>query len=118
MIIWFLKAIKTLNPIATELFIRGGKLNIYLVFITQSYFVVPKDIRLNSTYYFVMKIQNKLELQQTAFNNSSDIDYNLILLDYDLFLFSDWYYSCIRYSSMFYRESFKENIKINHDNWW
>ena len=50
---------KELNSIATELFIRGEKLNISLLFITQSYFVVPKNIRLNSTYYFVMKIPNK-----------------------------------------------------------
>ena len=45
---------KKFNPIVTELFIRGRKLNISLVFITQSYFGVPKSIRLNSTHYFVM----------------------------------------------------------------
>ena len=67
--------IKKLNPIVTELFIRGRKLNISLVFITQSYFAVPKNIRLNSTHYFVMKIPNKRELQQIAFNHSSDIDF-------------------------------------------
>ena len=50
---------KTINPIVTELFVRGRKLNISLVFITQSYFAVPKNIRLNSTYYFSMKIPNK-----------------------------------------------------------
>ena len=55
---------KKLNPIVTELFIRRRKLNISLVFITQSYFVVPKNIRLNSAHYFVMKIPNKRELQQ------------------------------------------------------
>ena len=67
--------IKKRSPIATELFIRGRKLNISLVFITQSYFAVPKNIRLNSTHYFVMKIPNKRELQQIAFNHSSDIDF-------------------------------------------
>ena len=66
---------KKLNPIVTELFIRGRKLNISLVFITQSYFAVPKNIRLNSTNYFIMKIPNKQELQQIAFNHSSDIDF-------------------------------------------
>ena len=66
---------KKLNPIVTELFIRGRKLNISLVFITQSYFAVPKNIRLNSTHYFVMKIPNKRELQQIAFSHSSDIDF-------------------------------------------
>ena len=50
---------KRLNPVVTELFIRGGKLNISLVFITQSYFVVPKNIRVTSTHYFIMKIPNK-----------------------------------------------------------
>ena len=57
-----------LNPILTELFIRGRKLNISLLFITQSYFAVPKNIRLNSTHYLVFKIPNKRELQQIAFN--------------------------------------------------
>ena len=66
---------KKLNPVVTELFIRERKLNISLVFITQSYFVVPKNIRLNSTHYFIMKILNKLELQQIAFNHSSDINF-------------------------------------------
>ena len=65
---------KKLNPILTELFIRGKKLNISLVFITQSYFAVPKNIRLNSKHYFITKIPNKLQLQKTASNNSSDID--------------------------------------------
>ena len=50
------------NPIIAPLFIRGRKLNISLVFITQSYFTVSKIIRLNSTHYFIMKIQNKQEL--------------------------------------------------------
>ena len=58
---------KKLNPIVTELFIRGKKI-ISLVFITQSYFAVLKNIRLNSTDYFIMKILNKQELQKTAFN--------------------------------------------------
>ena len=65
---------KKLNPIVTELFIRGRKLNISLAFITQSYFAVPKDIRLHSTHYFIMKIPNEQELQEIAFTNSSDIE--------------------------------------------
>ena len=51
------------NPIVTELFIRGRQLDISVVFITQSYFKVPKDVRLNSTHFFIMKIANKRELQ-------------------------------------------------------
>ena len=50
---------KKLNPIVTGLFVRERKLNISLAFITQSYFAVPKNIRLNSTHYLVMKIPNK-----------------------------------------------------------
>ena len=66
---------KRLNPVVTELFIRGRKLNISIVFITQSYFKVPKDVRLNSTHFFIMKIPNKTEHQQIALNHSSDIDF-------------------------------------------
>ena len=66
---------KKLNPIVTNLFIRGRKLNISIFFITQSYFEVQKDVRLNSTHFFIMKIPNKRELQQIALNYSSDIDF-------------------------------------------
>ena len=55
------------------MFIRGRKLNISLVFITQSYFKVPKDVRLNSAHFFIMKTSNKRELQQPALNHSPDI---------------------------------------------
>ena len=64
-----------LNPVVTELFIRGRKLSISLVFLTQSYFKVPKDFRLNSTHFFIMKIPNKRELQQTTLNHLSDSDF-------------------------------------------
>ena len=89
---------KKLNPIVTELFIRGRKLNISLVFITQSYFAVPKNIRLNSTHYSVMKSPNKRELQQIANNHSSDIDFQDIMNLYCKTIFFDgyWYYSCFR----------------------
>ena len=66
---------KKLNPVVTELFIRGRKLNISIVFIAQSYFRVSKDVRLNSIHFFIMKILNKRELQQIALNHSSDIDF-------------------------------------------
>ena len=55
---------KKLNSVVTDFFIRGRKLNISLVFIIQSYFKFPKDVRLNSTHFFIMKIPNKRELQQ------------------------------------------------------
>ena len=53
---------KKLNSIVTELFIRGRKLNISLVFNTQSCFKVPKDVRLNNSHFFIAKIPNKREL--------------------------------------------------------
>ena len=64
---------KKLDSIVTELFIRGRKPNIYLVFITQSYFNVPKHVRLNTSHFFIAKIPNKRELQQIAINHSSYI---------------------------------------------
>ena len=63
------------NVIVIELFIRGRQVNISLAFMRQYYFAVPKSIRLNLTHYFVMNIPNKKELQQIAFNHSSDIDF-------------------------------------------
>ena len=64
-----------LNPVVTKLFIRGRKLNISIFFITQSYFKVPKDVRLNSTHFFIMKTPDKRELQQIVLNHSSDINF-------------------------------------------
>ena len=57
------------------MFIRCRKLNISLAFVTQSNFTVPKDARLNSTHYLIMKINNRKELQNIAINHSEDIDY-------------------------------------------
>ena len=64
---------KKLDSIVTELFIRSRNLNISHVFITQSYFKVPKDVRLNTTHFFIAKIPNRGELRGTVTNNSSDI---------------------------------------------
>ena len=66
---------KKFQAINNELFIRCRKINISLVFITQSYFSVPKDVRLNSTHYFIMKINNNRELQNIAIDHLADIDY-------------------------------------------
>ena len=70
-----IKSNKTLNRIVTELFLRRRKLNISFVFISKSYFKVPKTKRLNATHSFITKILNKRELQQIASNHSSDIDF-------------------------------------------
>ena len=116
---------KNLNPIVTELFIRGRKLNISLVLMTQTYFAVPKNIRLNSTNYFVMKIPNKRELRQIAFNHSSDIDfqdfmnlhkkctakpYSFLVIDTPLA--SD---NSLRLRKNLLERIFIKNIKVNHD---
>ena len=66
---------KKFRAIIKELFIKCRKLNISLVFITQSYFRIPKDVRLNLTHYLIMKINNRKELQNIAINHSADIDY-------------------------------------------
>ena len=71
-----------LNPVVTKLFIKGRKLNISIVFITQSYFKASKYVRLNSTHFFIMKIPNKRELQQIALNHSSDIDFKDLMKIY------------------------------------
>ena len=65
---------KKLNSAVTELFVRGRIWNISHVFITQLYFKVPEDVRLNTSHFFIAKIPNKRELQQIAVNHSSDIN--------------------------------------------
>ena len=67
------------NQVVTELFIRGRKLNISIVFITQSYFKVPKEVRLHTTHFLIMTIPNKAELQRIAINHSSDIDFKYFM---------------------------------------
>ena len=73
---------KKFQSIIKELFIRCRKLNISLVFITQSYFSVPKDVRLNSTHYLIMRINNRKDLQNIAINHSADIDYKDLIKIY------------------------------------
>ena len=66
---------KKLQPIVTELFVRGRKPNVSLVFFTQSYLAIPKNPRLNFNDYLIKKFTNKRELQQIAMNHSTDIDF-------------------------------------------
>ena len=66
---------KKFHPVVKELIIRCRKLNISLVFITQSYFSVPKDVKLNSSHYLIMKINNRKELQNITRTHSADVDY-------------------------------------------
>ena len=73
---------KKFQAITKELFIRCRKLNISIVFITQSYFSVPKEVRLNSTHYLIMKIHIRRELQEIAIDHSADIEYKDFLRIY------------------------------------
>ena len=86
-IITDMKSNKTLSPIVAELFLRGKKVSILLVFISRSYFNPPKTIRLNATEYFIMKILNKRELQQIASNHSSEIGFKDFMKLYTKALF-------------------------------
>ena len=73
---------KKFRAIFKELFIRCRKLDISLVFITQPYLRVPKDMTLNSTHYLIMKIHNRRELEQIATDHSADINYKDFLKIY------------------------------------
>ena len=73
---------KKRNPVVTELFIRGRKLNISIVFITQSYFKLTKDGKLDSAQFFIIKIPNKREIQKIALNHSSGIGFKYFIKIY------------------------------------
>ena len=74
---------KKAQQVLKDLFIRCRKLNISLCFLTQSYFSVPKDVRLNCTHYILFKLNNKRELQNVAINHSADIDYKDFIKIYE-----------------------------------
>ena len=108
---------KKLNPIVTKLFIRGRKLNICIVFIIQSYFAVPQNIRLNSTHYFIMKIPNKRKLQQTVFNYLSDSDFKDFMNLYKNCTAKPYSFLVIDATLASDNPShFRKNIKSNNDN--
>ena len=86
---------KNFQAIIKELFIRCRKVNISLVFITQSYFCVSKDVRLNSTHYVIMRINNRKELQNITINHSADIDYNDSMKIYREFTTEPYFYLTI-----------------------
>ena len=99
MLLWLLACLVIKKLIIPETSIRGSKVNIYVVFITQSYLTVPNDIRLNPTLYFIMKIPNKTELQHILYNRSSNIDIKNFMNVYEkctakpFFFFSYWFHS-------------------------
>ena len=70
------------EQVLNDLFIKCRKLNTSLCFLTQSYFIVPKDVRINCTHYIIFKLNNKRELQNIAINHSVDIDYKDFITNY------------------------------------
>ena len=111
-----------LNPVVTGLFIRGKKRIISLVFITKSYFAVPKNVILNCTNYFIMKFFNKQELQQIAFNQLSDFQCNNFMSLYKQFTTKPNSFLVTKAtrasdnSSSFNKKYYRTNIKANYDN--
>ena len=73
---------KKFQAIIKELFITSREIKINLCFLTQSYFITPKDVRLNCTHYVILKVNNKRELQNIVINYSADIDYRDVLKIY------------------------------------
>ena len=73
---------KKAQQVLKDLFIRCRKLNISLCFLTQSYFSVPKDVRLNCTHYILFKLNNKRDLKNIAISHSADIDYKDFMKTY------------------------------------
>ena len=86
---------KKLDSIVTEWFIRGRKLNISFVFITQPYFKVLKAVKLNTTHFFTAKISNRRELLEITTNHSLDISTKDFANIYKKCTIEPWYYSCI-----------------------
>ena len=112
---------KKLNSIVTELFIRGRKLNISLVFITQLYFMVPKDVSLNTSHFFIAKISNKRELQQIAIDHLSDISTKGFANIYKICTNEPYSFSIIdtmlaSNNPLMFRKNLFNTYNKNHDN--
>ena len=106
-----------LKAIVKELFVKCRKLNISIVFITQSYFRTPKDARLNSTHYILMKIGNKKELKSRAEENSGHLDFKDFLKIYNYFTKEP--YSFMRVDTrptarVTFKKNFDEPIDLRH----
>ena len=104
------------QAVTKELFIRCRKLNIALVFITQSYFSVPKDLRLNSTHYLIMKINNRRELQNVSTDHSAGVNYQDLKKSYrectkePFNFFDNRYYVTSKWSFMIQKKIIKRKI--------
>ena len=109
---------KIFKAIIKELFIRCRKLNISIVFITQSYFKTPKDARLNSTHYILMKIGNKKELKSIAEEKSGNVDYKDFLKMYNYCTSEPYCFMTIDArpnATMVFRKNFTETLFYKND---
>ena len=100
---------KKAQQVLKELFIRCRKLNISLCFLTQSFFSVPKDVRLNCTHYIIFKLNNKRKLQNIAINHNSDIDYNDFVKIYKNFTKEPYNFLTIN-TTLPFNDRFKKNF--------
>ena len=102
---------KKFQAIIKDLFFRRRKLNISLVFITKSYFSVPKEARLNSTHYLIMKIHNRRELKQIAIDHSAEIDCKDFLKIYRICTKEPYYFLTIDVynPTMRFRKNFSDS---------
>ena len=108
------------KAIVKELFIRCRKLSISIIFITQSYFRTPKDVRLNSTHYILMKIGNKKELKSIAEENSGHLDFKDFLKIYNYCTNEPYSFMMVDtrpITRVTFKKSFNEPVKgfINND---
>ena len=108
-------AIKNRNLIGTRLFIRARKLNIPLVFITQSYSKIPKDVSLNYTHFSITKIPNEPEVQQITFGNVLDIAFKYFMNLYEkcaakLYSFLVIHTALASDNHLCFRENYSERI--------
>ena len=108
---------KKFKAIVKELFIRCRKLNISIVFITQSYFRTPKDARLNSTHYILMKISNKKELKSMTEENSGHLDFKDLLRIYNYCTNEPYSFMMVDTrptAHVTFKKSFDELIDLRH----
>ena len=105
------------KAIVKELFVKCRKLNISIVFITQSYFRTPKDARLNSTHYILMKIGNKKELKSRAEENSGHLDFKDFLKIYNYFTKEPYSFMLVDTrptARVTFKKNFDEPIDLRH----
>ena len=90
---------RRLNPIVTEFSITGRQLNISIAFVTQSYFKLPKEVRLNTTPFFIIKRPNKKELQEIGLNDSSDVGFKDFMKIYKKYT-AEPYFFLVNYTNL------------------